>query len=685
MRSGLRPVGWGMGSERDGEGFRLRDLWLVPLSAGLILAGAQAAAWCAVPPAALTIWRPEAGLGLGLLLCFAGWRRWALVTLGVFGGQVLGALVQFSGREWISSYVVVASLEPLAMALLLRLALGRGRGIWGLRGAAGLVTVAVVVSALGTMAWLASIFGTVFPPGSDARLAMAAAIQSLGMALGVLVSAPLVVAVVEGVRARRVSRGAVEMAGLLIGGGVVCALVLGVTPANPAIALGMLTLPLPILFWAAVRRGLAGAAGVGLVLVVSTALSLRQGTGPLMVLSESVSARLLGAQWAAITAIAAAGLVAGAAYSARQVQHLLRMSEEKYRLLFDESPDALLVIGGPGARVLDANLAASAILGRARSALIGRELREVTGGDGEGSLAHALSVPRARAVPAVRRRADGAVVHLSCGTTAVMFEGREATLARIEDVTESVEREEARRRAEAQLADVRRMESIGMLAAGLAHDFSNILVGILGGATAAQRLTPPGTEAHRMVTTISRSAQRGAEMVKQLLATAGRTRENPRLLDLSSVVRDAVEAVHSSGRGHVRMTLAPDLVPVLADEPQMARVVTNLLHNALEAAEGDEDGVEVRTYQQGAPDGGVVVCLEVRDTGPGIPAELLPRVFEPFVSSKGPGRGLGLSAALGIIRACGGTIEAESELGAGARFRVELPGVTGPAPSHGAT
>lgn len=448
------------------DGFSPGDLWLLPLSAGLILAGTYVEAWCAVPPAALTIWRPEAGLGLGLMLSFSGWWRWALVSLGIFGGFVLGTWVQFSGKAWISEYVLVASLEPLVMAVLLRQALGRGRSIWGLRGAAGLVAVAVVVSAVGTTLWLVSVFGTDFAKGTDARLAMAAAIQSLGMALGVLLCAPLVVAVADGARARKMTRGAVELAGLLVGAGVVCALVLRVTPANSAIALGMLTLPLPILFWAAVRSGLPGAAGVGLVLVVSTALSLRHGAGPIMVLSESDSARLLGAQWAAITAIGAAGLVAGAAYSSRQVQHLLRLSEEKYRLLFDESPDALRAIGGPGAVVLDANLAASAILGRPRAALVGRELRDVAGGDGEGSLAHALSTPGARAVAAVRTREDGGVVHLSCGTTAVTFEGRAAMLARIEDVTEGVQREEARRRAEAQLADVRRMESIGMLGSG---------------------------------------------------------------------------------------------------------------------------------------------------------------------------------------------------------------------------
>lgn len=666
-------------------GFALRDLWLVPLTAGLILAGSYVAAWCAVPPAALTLWRPDVGLGVGLLLAFGGGWRWAMVVSGVFVGLMLEAMMQFSSNQWISEYLVVVTFEPLVMAVLIRLFVGKKRGLWGLRGATGLAVASLVVSALGTAAWLGLTFGTPFPHGGDARLAMAGAIQCLGLVLGVMTCAPLVVGVVEAVRGRVPTRDLLELLGFLVAAGAVCTLTMRTTPGNPAIALGVLTLPLPILFWAAVRQGLLGVAGVGLVLVVTTALSLRHGSGPIEVLSESVSARLLGAQWAATTALGAAGLVAGAAYSARQVQRLLRLSEEKYRMLFDESPDALLVIGGTGARVLDANLAASAMLGRPRAELIGRELGEVSGGNGEGSLAGALSGPAVRGLQVERRTREGGVVHLSCGTTTISFEGQDATLARVEDVTLSVQQDEARRRAEAQLADVRRMESIGVLAAGLAHDFSNILVGILGGATAAQRLTPPGTEAHRMVTTISRSAQRGAEMVKQLLATAGRSRENPRLLDLTGLVRDAVEAVHQSGKGVVRMTLASDLPAVLADESQMSRVVTNLLHNALEASEGDVGGVGVRTYRREGPGGEVLVCMEVRDSGPGIPVELLPRVFEPFVSSKGPGRGLGLSAALGMVRACGGTIEVESELGVGAVFRVELPGAVGPAPSHGAT
>lgn len=661
----------------------LRDLWLVPLTVGLIVAGSYVAVWCAVPPAALTLWRPDVGLGLGLLLAFGGVWRWMLVVAGVFLGLVLEAKMQFSSHQWISEYLVVMTFEPPLMAGLIRLFVGKKRGLWGLRGATGLAVAALVVSALGTAVWLGLTFGTPFAVGGDARLAMAGAIQCLGIALGVMTCAPLVVGVVEVIRSRGPSGDLVELLGFLAAAGAVCALTMRTTPGNSAIALGILTLPVPILFWAAVRRGLLGVAGVGLVLVVTTALSLGHGAGPIAVLSESVPARLLGAQWAATTAIGAAGLVAGAAYSSRQVQRLLRLSEEKYRMLFDESPDALLVIGGTGARVLDANLAASAMLGRPRAELIGRELGEVSGGDG--SLAGALSGPAVRGLQVARKTPEGGVMHLSCGTTTISFEGRDATLARVEDVTLSVRQDEARRRAEAQLADVRRMESIGVLAAGLAHDFSNILVGILGGATAAQRLTPPGTEAHRMVTTISRSAQRGAEMVKQLLATAGRSRQNPRLLDLSGLVRDAVEAVHQSGRGIVRMTLASDLPAVLADELQLSRVVTNLLHNALEASEGDVGGVGVRTYQREGGAGEVFVCMEVRDTGPGIPAELLPRVFEPFVSSKGPGHGLGLSAARGIVRACGGMIEVESELGAGAVFRVELPGVAGPAPSHGAT
>ncbi|MBA3849322.1 MAG: hypothetical protein C0502_04925 [Opitutus sp.] len=261
------------------------------------------------------------------------------------------------------------------------------------------------------------------------------------------------------------------------------------------------------------------------------------------------------------------------------------------------------------------------------------------------------------------------------------------------DITERKRAEQERRDLERRLQDKQRLESLGVLAGGVAHDFNNILTAVLGHASLAQLQLPADAPLRSPLAQIEHAARRAADLCSQLLAYAGRGRLTPSRLDLSALVRDIVSLLEISiGKDkHLALDLAPALPPVLADPTKIRQIVMNLVINAAEAI-GDRAGeIAIRTatvrataaelrrgvQQPELPDGNYV-SLEIRDNGAGIPAEVMARIFEPFFTTKFSGRGLGLSAVLGIVRSHHGALFVESEPGRGTSFRLLLPAAAGP-------
>jgi two-component system cell cycle sensor histidine kinase/response regulator CckA len=218
-----------------------------------------------------------------------------------------------------------------------------------------------------------------------------------------------------------------------------------------------------------------------------------------------------------------------------------------------------------------------------------------------------------------------------------------------------------------------------MLAGGIAHDFNNLLAGILLTATELERESSPGSEQAEKIAHIVESARRGASLTQRLLQFArGRVRPSQGV-DLGEELPDLLDMLSRTlGRNlDWQVDIEPDLPPVPLDEGELEQVLVNLCVNARDAMAPRGGRISVRAGL--GKDGRVF--LQVQDNGPGIPAHLLPRVFEPFVTTKGSstGTGLGLAVVYGIAKGRGGEARVESPPGEGATVTLLLPALTAPA------
>jgi PAS domain S-box-containing protein len=281
-------------------------------------------------------------------------------------------------------------------------------------------------------------------------------------------------------------------------------------------------------------------------------------------------------------------------------------------------------------------------------------------------------------------RRDGAVLRVvSRWALRQGREGRPAGYLEINtDVTE-------RRQMEEQLRHRAKLESLGVLAGGVAHDFNNLLTGILGNASLALDSTPAHHPSRLLLEEVMRASERAADLTRQLLAYAGKGRFVMRVVDLSGLVREISGLVQTSIPKPVqlRLQLAEDLPGIEADAGQLQQIVMNLVINGAEAIGPDGGTVLVRTGTQavdeqyiraiaGAGDQlrpGPYVMLEVHDTGSGMSPETLAKIFDPFFTTKFTGRGLGLSAVQGIVRAHRGALKVYSQPGQGTTFKVLFP------------
>ncbi len=238
-----------------------------------------------------------------------------------------------------------------------------------------------------------------------------------------------------------------------------------------------------------------------------------------------------------------------------------------------------------------------------------------------------------------------------------------------------------RRRAEVALAKAQKVESLGLMAGGLAHDFNNIFQSMLGNLELAEATVPEDSRGQLYLQRLKTGLARATRLSRDILHCSGGDLRRPESLALAPLI---AEALDRTGLPVVR-DLAADLPRVMVDPLLLGRVVEGLVTNALEA-NAPQGVIRVRTYARTVapidlgsghwPDllpPGAYAVLEVSDQGHGIESAVLPKVFDPFFSTRDIGRGLGLAAALGIIRGHRGGIQVESILGVGSVFRVHLP------------
>ena len=252
-----------------------------------------------------------------------------------------------------------------------------------------------------------------------------------------------------------------------------------------------------------------------------------------------------------------------------------------------------------------------------------------------------------------------------------------------------------RKHTEKLLQEAQRLESIGLLAGGIAHDFNNLLASVMGQASLALEHLPEAHDAASHINLALEGTERAAELTRQLLAYAGKGHFEQRVVDFNELLQSNAELLQTtiSKRVQLQLDLASTPTTVMGDRGQFQQLIMNLVINAAEAIEASNASAEqtgavmIRTRRQQSQDiadksswrGGEqltadnYVLLQVVDTGGGIADETMAHIFEPFFTTKPMGRGLGLSATLGIIRSHGGALNISSKPGWGTTFSVLLP------------
>jgi two-component system cell cycle sensor histidine kinase/response regulator CckA len=350
----------------------------------------------------------------------------------------------------------------------------------------------------------------------------------------------------------------------------------------------------------------------------------------------------------------------------------IRRSEERFRTLFEATLEGIAIVRN--GVILEVNHALLAIFGGAPDEILGHRFTDLVAGevDLEGVARESIGFRR-----------DGSTVDIEVAGKRYLFQGEEVSVVAIRDIAQRKRDEAENKTLQRQLLHSQKMEAIGRLSAGVAHDFNNCLLAIFGYSDLLLERYRDDPFLARNLTGLKEAGQRAAALTKQLLAFARRQPMETRVMSLNSVV-SGLEKMLQRLLGediHLCTDLHPELAKVKIDSGQIEQVIVNLAVNARHAMpSGGRLALQTNpleaTVASPAPHEippGTYVLLTVTDTGMGMDAATQARVFEPFFSTKGEGTGLGLSTAYGIVRQSNGHIFVNSAPGQGTCFSIYLP------------
>jgi len=364
-----------------------------------------------------------------------------------------------------------------------------------------------------------------------------------------------------------------------------------------------------------------------------------------------------------------------------QAEEALRESEEKYRNLVERANDGIAIVQDNLLKYLNPRLAE--IGGYTADEVIDTPFTDYVFPDEVPKVVDYYNRRMAgdetvSTYETALRHRDGSKIDVEFNTGIITYQEKPASLAIIRDMTE-------RKRLEAQLQQAQKMEALGTLAGGIAHNFNNLLMGIMGNASLMLSDTDSAHPNYEKLKNIEKLVDSGSKLTQQLLGYAREGRYEITPLSLNQLMKETSDTFRTTKKEiRVHRELAENLFPIDADQGQIEQVLLNLYVNAADAMPGGGDlflktinvtdkDMKGRPYK---PKPGNYVLLTVRDTGTGMDKRTTERVFDPFFSTKGLGKGtgLGLASVYGTVKAHGGYIDVESKKGSGTTFKIYLPG-----------
>jgi histidine kinase len=361
----------------------------------------------------------------------------------------------------------------------------------------------------------------------------------------------------------------------------------------------------------------------------------------------------------------------------KELEEKLKVSEQKYRAIFDNIPNPVFVLDADTFEIIDCNESVESVYGCSRTEATTRSFLELFRAGERDEYAARLKTSEFMN-QARHMTKDGRTIYVNIRVSPSEYLGQKVLLVTTSDITERTEMEQ-------QLIQASKMATLGEMATGVAHELNQPLSVIKTASNYFMRKVNRSEPIENknlsmMASKISTNVDRATKIINHMREFGRKSAVKMEKVRLNHVLRDAHDILSEQFklRGiEVVWSLEQDLPPITGDAGRLEQVFINLLINARDAIEKENEDVGEKggriTIKTESKRGAVLV--EVGDTGPGIPEAIIGKIFEPFFTTKkiGKGTGLGLSISYGIIKDCGGTIDAFSDMGKGARFVIEFP------------
>jgi len=360
--------------------------------------------------------------------------------------------------------------------------------------------------------------------------------------------------------------------------------------------------------------------------------------------------------------------------------------EEKYRNLFHHSNDGIFVHYLNG-RIFEINKKTLELFGYTETEMLAMHVMDLHPSSELEKSKQAFEIIIEKSLinfEIMFKKKNGDIFVADVSSSLFNLGGQKAIQGIVRDITDKVRDQEERKNLELKLRHVQKMEALGTLAGGIAHDFNNLLMGIQGRASLMEVDTDPGHPFRRHLDSIQDCVESATGLTKQLLGLARGGKYEVKATDLNRLIRKSAEMFGRTRREiGIHLQLEEPIPTIQADRGQIEQILLNILVNAWQAMPGGGE-LFIKTGcvrldddfcapHQARP--GEYVRTSIADTGPGIDAEILPKVFDPFFTTKekSRGTGLGLASAYGIVKNHHGIISVHSEPGHGATFNIFLP------------